>query len=479
MVPPQVPERCWPVGHVLRSHAWQVPGLAPSGIGWYCRQCLAMVLQLNPLLVPLQEPERCWPVGHVIRSHVWQVPGLAPSRYWLVLQTMFGDGGAREPVGGPAAGSLIAAGRLGSHIARMLAGARVGTERYWLAAQTMFGMGLQLNPLVVPLQEPERCWPVGHVMLSHVWHVPGLAPTRYWLVLQTMFGMVVQLNPLVVPLQEPERCWPVGHVMRRMLWQVPGLAPEPVLVGTADNIWRDASHLCLPTRRPFVCRVARTHARRLDGILRNGRLAAAAAVVPPREARGPARILHSEGRHTLVRPASAHPGTPRLERWKQVQGVPKFLVGSELHPVQGMLVVLGNAAYAAVVVGGRVELARGEALVARLDEPLGCHGDALRHAEPVVVHGAQVEFSHHLPLRAGFHAQLECFAGIFRDTPAVTVGGGQPVLPHGVPLARGKRVPFEGLGVVSGDTKRVLVHQPQPDLWLDDSCSGGRGWQPA
>ena len=52
-------------------------------------------------------------------------------------------------------------------------------------------MELQLNPLLVPLQEPERFSPARQVMLLHVWHVPGLAPSRYWLVVQTMFRMVV------------------------------------------------------------------------------------------------------------------------------------------------------------------------------------------------------------------------------------------------------------------------------------------------
>ena len=89
----------------------------------------------------------------------------------------------------------------------------------------MCGMVSQVNPLVVPLQVPERFSPVGHVLRSHVWQVPELAPDRYWLAVQSTFGMVVQMKPLVVPLQEPARCWPATHVLRSHVWQVPGLAP--------------------------------------------------------------------------------------------------------------------------------------------------------------------------------------------------------------------------------------------------------------
>ena len=53
---------------------------------------MASGMHLNPLVVPLQEPERCWLVGHVIRSHGLHLPGLAPNRYWLVLQTTLGRG---------------------------------------------------------------------------------------------------------------------------------------------------------------------------------------------------------------------------------------------------------------------------------------------------------------------------------------------------------------------------------------------------
>ena len=89
----------------------------------------------------------------------------------------------------------------------------------------MFGIVVHWNPLLVPLQEPERCWPVGQVARSHGLHVPGLAPSRYLSALQTMFGIVVHLNPLLAPLQEPERCWPVGQVTRLQALHVPGLAP--------------------------------------------------------------------------------------------------------------------------------------------------------------------------------------------------------------------------------------------------------------
>ena len=43
-------------------------------------------------------------------------------------------------------------------------------------------------------------------------HVPGLAPTRYWLAVQTMFGTSTHRYPLVVPLHEPERRWPLAHL---------------------------------------------------------------------------------------------------------------------------------------------------------------------------------------------------------------------------------------------------------------------------
>ena len=78
----------------------------------------------------------------------------------------------------------------------------------------MSDMEPQLNPLVVPLQAPERFSPIGHVMLLHFLQVPGLAPDRYWLAVQTMFGMVVQVKPLDVSPQAPERFSPVGHVIR-------------------------------------------------------------------------------------------------------------------------------------------------------------------------------------------------------------------------------------------------------------------------
>ena len=57
-----------------------------------------------------------------------------------------------------------------------------------------------------------RYWLLPQLMLLHERHVPGLEPTRYWLVAQPEFGMVVHLNPLVVPLHVPERCWPLGHL---------------------------------------------------------------------------------------------------------------------------------------------------------------------------------------------------------------------------------------------------------------------------
>ena len=118
-------------------------------------------------------------------------------------------GAAAEPVVGPATGTrALLAGRARATVA-CLAGARVGTESVLVGAADNIWRRVQLNPLLTPLQEPERCWPVGHVMRSHAWQVPGLAPSRYWLVPQTMFGSVVHVNPLVVPLQEPERCRPV------------------------------------------------------------------------------------------------------------------------------------------------------------------------------------------------------------------------------------------------------------------------------
>ena len=42
----------------------------------------------------------------------------------------------------------------------------------------------------VPLQEPERYWPLAHTALEHVLH----------------------LKPLVVPAHEPVRCWPPGQL---------------------------------------------------------------------------------------------------------------------------------------------------------------------------------------------------------------------------------------------------------------------------
>ena len=60
---------------------------------------------------------------------------------------------------------------------------------------------------------------------EHAWHAPGLAPTRYWLAVQTMFGMALHWNPLVVPPQEPERCWPGGQSTRSHVLHVPGLDP--------------------------------------------------------------------------------------------------------------------------------------------------------------------------------------------------------------------------------------------------------------
>ena len=89
----------------------------------------------------------------------------------------------------------------------------------------MLSMVSQVNPLLVPLQVPERFSPARHVLRSHVWHVPGLAPERYWLAVQRTFGMVVHMKPLIVPLQEPERISPVGHALRSHVRHVPGLAP--------------------------------------------------------------------------------------------------------------------------------------------------------------------------------------------------------------------------------------------------------------
>ena len=52
----------------------------------------------------------------------------------------------------------------------------------------MFSIASQMNPLLAELQAPERCWPVGHVIMLQFWQVPGLAPDRYWLARQRTFG---------------------------------------------------------------------------------------------------------------------------------------------------------------------------------------------------------------------------------------------------------------------------------------------------
>ena len=71
-------------------------------------------------------------------------------------------------------------------------------SRYSSALQTMFGMGVHLNPLLVPLQEPERCWPAGHLMRAQTLH----------------------LNPLLAPLHEPDRYWLVGQEVRAQVLQL-------------------------------------------------------------------------------------------------------------------------------------------------------------------------------------------------------------------------------------------------------------------
>ena len=145
-------------------------------------------------------------------------------------------------------------------------------SRYWLVLQPIFGMVVHLNPLLVPLQKPERRWPVGQLMLLHVWHVPGLAPTRYWLVLQPMFGIVVHVNPLVVPLQEPERRWPVGHVMLLHVWHVPGLAPSRywLVLQPIFGMVVHANPLVVPLQKPErrwpAGHVIRSHALHVPGL---------------------------------------------------------------------------------------------------------------------------------------------------------------------------------------------------------------------
>ena len=86
----------------------------------------------------------------------------------------------------------------------------------WLVLQTMGGMVVHVNPLVVPLQEPERCWPVGQFKLPHVWQVPGLAPSRCCLATQTTFDMELHVwcQNARIPIYRIPICWcprPLTH----------------------------------------------------------------------------------------------------------------------------------------------------------------------------------------------------------------------------------------------------------------------------
>ena len=152
-------------------------------------------------------------------------------------------------------------------------------------------------------------------------------------------------------------------------------------------------------------------------------------------------------------------------------GVPLFR--GQTKPLQGFLVVLGNA-FAVGIHHPEVELGCGVSLICGQAEPLHRFPVVLGNAFAVGIHHPEVELGCGVSLICGQAEPLHRFPVVLGDALALVIHRPEDGLRCGVSLICGQAVPFQRRPVVLGSAQPRVIAVPKPALGFGVSLGRGR-----